>query len=299
MSLRLPLPRGRFLELEPFAVMGIVNATPDSFYAPSRHRALEARDEALAMEASGAAIVDIGGESTRPGSDYVGLEEELERVVPVVEAIRKLSDLPISVDTRKSEVARAALDAGADVINDVSALMHDPEMARLAAQRGVPVVLMHMLGDPKTMQAAPSYVDCPAEVRAFLLSAAGRAQAAGIARDRVLLDPGIGFGKRLEDNLALIARLDELAALGYPMVVGLSRKAFVGAITARPPEGRLSGSIAAALAAHARGARMFRVHDVAETRDALAVFVAIANAAGNAGDESCGDSAPSNGLGLR
>ncbi len=272
---RLPLPRGRFLELEPFAVMAIVNATPDSFYEPSRARAaLEARDAALAALAAGARVVDIGGESTRPGSDYVGEEEELERVVPVVEALRRESDAPISVDTRKAAVARAALAAGADIVNDVSALLHEPETAKIAAAAGAPVVLMHMKGEPKTMQAAPSYGDCPREVAAFLLEAAARAEAAGIPRDRIVLDPGIGFGKRLEDNLSLLSRLDELADLGYPLLVGLSRKSFVGAIAGRPPEGRLAGSLGAACAAFAKGARIFRVHDAAATLDALALFSA-------------------------
>jgi len=274
MGVSLFLPRGRSLELDGRAlVMGIVNATPDSFYPESRRKgAIEARDAALRMEAAGAAIVDLGGESTRPGSEYVGLEEELERVVPVVEAIRKESDVPISVDTRKAAVASAALDAGADIINDVAALAHDPEMAAVVAGHGVPVVLMHMLGDPKTMQHSPVYSDCPAEVRAFLVAAAERAQKAGIGRDRIILDPGIGFGKRLEDNLAVLSRLDELVAEGYPVLVGLSRKAFVGAITGRQVEGRLAGSLGAACAAFAKGARIFRVHDVDETVDALAVL---------------------------
>ncbi len=272
---RLSLPRGRFLELEPFAVMAIVNATPDSFYEPSRRRAaLEARDAALAAFAAGAAVVDIGGESTRPGSDYIEEAEELERVVPVIEAIRRESDAPLSVDTRKAAVARAALAAGADILNDVSALLHEPDAAHAAAEAGAPVVLMHMRGDPKTMQNAPEYGDCPREVATFLAEAARRAEAAGVALDRIVLDPGIGFGKRLEDNLALLARLDELCALGYPLLVGISRKSMIGAITGRPPEGRLAGSLGAACAAYARGARIFRVHDPAETRDALAVFAA-------------------------
>jgi len=261
--------------------MGIVNVTPDSFFAASRSgSARAARDAALAMAAAGAAIVDLGGESTRPGSDYVEADEELERVIPAIEAIRRESDLPLSVDTRKAEVARAALEAGADIVNDVSAL-GDPGMAGLVASRGVPLVLMHMKGDPRTMQEAPSYEDCPAEVFAFLLDAARKAEAAGVGRDRVLLDPGIGFGKRLGDNLALVARLGELAAAGYPILVGLSRKSFVGAITGRPAEGRLAGSLGAACAAYAAGARLFRVHDVAETVDALSVFSA-ARAAGAA-----------------
>ena len=278
---RVPLPRGRALAIgdEPL-VMGVVNVTPDSFFPGSRARgAREARDAALAMAAAGAALVDIGGESTRPGSEYVGEEEELERVLPAIEAIRRESDLPLSVDTRKPAVARAALDAGADIVNDVSALA-EPGMAALAAERGVPVVLMHMRGDPKTMQDAPVYGDCPGEVFAYLLEAARRAEAAGVGRDRVILDPGIGFGKRLGDNLALLARLGELAASGYPILVGLSRKSFVGAITGWPVEGRLAGSLGAACAAYVGGARIFRAHDVAETVDALAVLSAALAAAG-------------------
>jgi dihydropteroate synthase len=267
------LPQGRILELEPFVVMAIVNVTPDSFYAPSRRMAVqEARDAALAAVAAGAGIIDIGGESTRPGSEYVGLDEELERVLPAVEALRKESDVAISVDTRKAAVAAAALDAGADIVNDVSALA-DPDMAAVTASHGAGLVLMHMLGDPKTMQAAPAYADCPAEVASFLSAAAGKALAAGVDPRRIVLDPGVGFGKRLEDNLALISRLDVTGALGYPLLVGLSRKSFVGVITGKGPEGRLPGSLGAACAAWARGARIFRVHDVAETAEALALFV--------------------------
>ncbi len=268
------LPGGRALALEPFCVMAIVNVTPDSFYAPSRRRALdEALAASLAAVAAGAAVIDLGGESTRPGAEYVGLEEELERVIPAVEALRRESAIPISVDTRKAEVARLALAAGADLVNDVSAL-GDPAMAGVAAAAGAGLVLMHMKGQPTTMQDAPSYDDCPAEVRDFLAAAASRALSAGVAPASIALDPGIGFGKRLEDNLALLSRLDVVAALGYPLLVGLSRKSFVGALTGRPPEGRLAGSLGAACAAHARGGRIFRVHDVAETRDALALYVA-------------------------
>jgi dihydropteroate synthase len=269
----LALPRGRSLGLGAPAVMGIVNVTPDSFYAASRRAgALAAAEAALAMEAEGAAIVDVGGESTRPGSEQVGEEEELERVVPAIEAIRARTDLPISVDTRKARVAAAALDAGADAVNDVAALRGDPGMAAAAAARGAAVILMHMRGDPKTMQEAPGYADCAAEVRDFLAAAALSAIAAGIAPGALALDPGIGFGKRLEDNLDLIARLGLLAALGYPIVVGLSRKSFVGALAGRTVDDRLPGSLGAACAARSRGAAIFRVHDVAATVDALRLF---------------------------
>jgi len=256
--------------------MGIVNVTPDSFYAKSRRAsAAEAAQAALAMEAEGAAIVDVGGESTRPGSRPVDEDEELERVIPAIEAIRALSDVAVSVDTRRAAVARAALVAGADVVNDISAL-GDPGMATLAAERGAPVVLMHMKGEPSTMQASPSYADCVGEVVGFLLGAAERALAAGIPRGSIVLDPGIGFGKRLEDNLALLDPDDgavaRLSRAGWPVLVGLSRKSFVGAIAGREPEGRLAGSLGAACAAYVAGARLFRVHDVAETADALAVL---------------------------
>jgi dihydropteroate synthase len=270
------LPRGRVLALDrgPL-VMGIVNLTSDSFYAASRRScALEAAETALAMEAEGAAIVDLGAESTRPGSEYADESAELERVVPAVEAIRARSSIPISIDTRKSAVALAALAAGADMINDVSALRHDPSMAAVAAGAGAALLLMHMKGDPKTMQETPSYVDCASEVRDFLSRSAREALAAGIAHNAILLDPGVGFGKTLGDNLELLARLDALAELGFPLAVGLSRKSFVGALTGRTVEDRLAGSLGAACAACSRGATVFRVHDVAATVDALRVFMA-------------------------
>jgi dihydropteroate synthase len=265
-------------------VMGIVNVTPDSFYPPSRSRSSAlAAEAALAMEAEGAAIIDLGGESTRPGSAEVGEAEELDRVVPAVEAIRARSPVPISVDTRKAAVAAAALAAGADIVNDVSALSADPAMAGLAARSGAAVVLMHMRGEPRTMQDAPAYADCAAEVAAYLAEAADRALAAGIGRDRIILDPGIGFGKRHEDNLDLLARLDLIVGIGFPVLVGLSRKSFVGGVTGRAAEGRLAGSLGAACAAYAAGARIFRVHDVAATVDALAAFAASRRGAARGG----------------
>jgi dihydropteroate synthase len=264
--------------------MGIVNVTPDSFYASSRRRsALDAAEAALAMEAEGAAVIDLGGESTRPGSKRVGEAEELERVVPAIEAIRSRSAIPISVDTRKAAVAAAALAAGAGMVNDISALSFDPAMAALVARSGASVVLMHMQGEPGTMQEAPVYADCAAEVAGYLAEAAGRAIAAGIGRERIILDPGFGFGKRYEDNLDLLARLGLVVGLGFPVLVGMSRKTFVGAATGRGVEARLAGSLGAACAAYAAGASIFRVHDVAETVDALAVFAAVkSNRAGAA-----------------
>ncbi len=284
----LRLPGGRALELGgPALIMGVVNVTPDSFYPGARRAtAREAAEAALAMEAAGAAVVDLGGESTRPGAGPVGEDEELERVIPAIEAIRERSGLPLSVDTRKASVAAEALRAGADMVNDVSALS-DPLMAPLVAERGAAVVLMHMKGEPASMQDAPSYGDCASEVASFLLGAAERAMAAGIARDAILLDPGIGFGKRLEDNLALLDPRDgavaRLSRSGWPVLVGLSRKSLVGAITGRPVEGRLAGSLGAACAARLAGAAFFRVHDVAETADALAAFDRAALLAGRAG----------------
>lgn len=262
-------------------MMGILNVTPDSFWEGSRISGAEAAARtALAMLRAGASILDIGGESTRPGSAYVPEEEEIARVEPAIRAVRAAAaaeglDPVLSVDTRKAAVARAALEAGADMVNDVSALEDDPDLAGLCAERGAPVILMHKKGIPATMQEAPWYEDCAREVRDYLVSAAARARAAGVPGDRILLDPGIGFGKRLEDNLDLLARLAELRSCGYPVVVGLSRKSFIGALTGRPVEERLPGSIAAACAAVLGGADVFRVHDVPETVDALAVFGAI------------------------
>lgn len=261
--------------------MGIVNATPDSFWEGSRVSGVdEAVRTALAMIRGGATLVDIGGESTRPGARYLGAEEEIARVEPIVRGIRKAAadlglDPVLSVDTRKAAVARAALDAGADVVNDISALGDDPDLAALCAEREAGLILMHKKGTPETMQDAPWYEDCAEEVRDFLLAAAERARAAGVRGDRILLDPGIGFGKRLEDNLSLLHRLEELSGCGYPVLVGLSRKSFLGALTGRDVEDRLSGSLAAACAAYLGGADVFRVHDVKETVDALKVFGAI------------------------
>ncbi len=277
----LQLPGARTLELgaKPL-VMGVINVTPDSLYPGARRAgALAAAETALAMEVDGAAIVDVGGESTRPGAEPVTEDEELERVVPAIEAIRSRSAIPLSVDTRRASVARAALDAGADIVNDVSALA-DPAMAVLAAERGSPVVLMHMKGEPRTMQDAPFYEDCAGEVVEFLLNAADRAMKAGVSRNAIILDPGIGFGKRLEDNLALLdarnGAVARLARAGWPVLVGLSRKSMIGALTGKPVEERLAGSLGAACAACLAGACILRVHDVAETVDALGAFWRVA-----------------------
>jgi len=246
--------------------MGIINCTPDSFYDLSRRPGAE--QAALAageMVSQGADILDVGGESTRPGSAYVPEEEELSRVIPVIRAIREKLTVPISVDTRKRRVAEAALDAGADIINDISAMRDDPDMVRLAADRGCPVVLMHMQGTPEDMQKNPRYRDVVDEVKSFLLEQAERAVAAGVDPSRIVLDPGIGFGKRQEDNIVLIRRIAEFREEGYPVLVGLSRKSFIGNILGTPPEERLVGSLTANGWCAARGADILRVHDVKET----------------------------------
>jgi dihydropteroate synthase len=259
-------------------VMGIVNATPDSFSDGGQFATSEdAIAFALAVAEQGAAIVDIGGESTRPGSDPVTMDEELARVLPIIERLREKSDVAISIDTMKPEVARRAIEAGANIVNDVSALS-DPEMAPLVAETGAGLVLMHMQGRPKTMQETPEYGDVIGEVGAFLSARAAVALDAGIPANRIAIDPGIGFGKTLEHNLAIFARLDELAALGYPLLIGPSRKRFIGELTGAPVGGRLAGTVAAITAGVARGARIARVHDVAAAVQALRVADAIGKA---------------------
>lgn len=271
--MRLSLQHGRFLDFSGEAhVMGILNCTPDSFYSSSRVDLPSVVDVAAEMIRDGAGILDLGGESTRPGSSYVSVEEELDRVVPAVAALRSRWDIVLSVDTRKAHVARAAVEAGADIINDVAALSDDPEMAEFCATAGLPVVLMHKKGIPASMQDGPYYDDCVSEVLNFLDERISVAKAAGISADKIILDPGIGFGKRLEDNLVLLAQLDSLVAKGFPVLVGLSRKNFIGQLTGRAVEDRLAGSIAALLFARSRGAAIFRVHDVAASVDALRVF---------------------------
>jgi dihydropteroate synthase len=258
------------------AVMAILNVTPDSFSDGGLHfdpvRAIEA---ALRMEQEGAAILDVGGESTRPGSDGVSDEEELARVVPVIEGIRRRSGVAISIDTRKASVAEAAIDAGATIINDVSALRHDPKMRVLAAERGVPVILMHMRGEPRTMQENPHYDDVVRDVARELTEWRDDALAAGIAADKILVDPGIGFAKTFAHNLTLLAHCDELTAIA-PVVIGASRKGFIGHVTGQPGgSARMAGSLATVAAAHRCGAVAVRVHDVRETVDFLKVLNAI------------------------
>ncbi len=274
---RLLLPRGRSLALDAGPlVMGIVNRTPDSFYAASRSASEEeAVRAALAMVAEGADIVDVGGESSRPGAAYVGEDEEISRVVPFIERFRAASPAPVSVDTRKAGVAEAALRAGADIVNDISALEDDPALGRLIAREGAAVVLMHKKGDPGNMQVAPSYEDAPREIAAYLAARAEAALSLGVRRDSIVLDPGIGFGKRVEDNLDILKHLAEIAALGYPVLIGLSRKSFLGAVTGRETAGRLEATSAAHAIAVAAGADILRAHDVAAAKDAAAVARAV------------------------
>jgi len=257
-------------------VMGILNVTPDSFsdgglFAESSDAVAHAR----AMLEARADIVDVGGESTRPGSDQVRVEDEIGRVLPVVEEFAH-EGVPVSIDTRHAEVAAACVEAGASIINDVSGF-GDSAMIDLAASTDAGLVVMHMQGEPRTMQVEPHYDDVVAEVSTFLLQRASQLEAAGVARERIAIDPGLGFGKTTEHNLELLRRLPEIVALGYPVVVGASRKRFIGELTGvAEPRERLAGSLAAALMAVAGGAAVVRVHDVAETVQALRVARAIA-----------------------
>jgi dihydropteroate synthase len=277
------LSGGRSIVFEgPCLVMAVVNCNNDSFYVPNttqgRGSEAQAVETALKAMEDGAAIVDFGGESTRPGAEYIEEEEELRRVIPVIESFRRYSTLPVSVDTRKAAVARAAIDAGADIINDVSALEDDPIMLPLCAELGVPVILMHKKGKPRDMQKSPEYSDAAVEVKDYLLGRALAAQKGGLPKNKIMLDPGIGFGKRLEDNLALINRLAEIRSTDYPVVIALSRKSFIGEITGRDAGGRLAGTIAANAAAIMGGADIIRVHDVKEAVDLTKVLYAIKGA---------------------
>jgi dihydropteroate synthase len=260
-------------------VMGVVNVTPDSFSDGGRFLDQDAAlAHALQLIADGADILDIGGESTRPGAETVSQDDELARVVPLIAAIRARSDVAISIDTMKPAVARAAVAAGATIWNDVAALRFSPDAPDVAAELGCEVVLMHMLGQPGTMQDAPAYDDVVSEVEAFLLARAEVALSAGVARGRIWLDPGIGFGKTPQHNLALIAALPRLVALGYPVLLGASRKRFIAALDplSADPETRLGGSLAAHLAGAAAGVAAVRAHDVRETAQALEIWSAIA-----------------------
>jgi dihydropteroate synthase len=256
-------------------LMGVVNVTPDSFSDGGLFLdPVAAIAHGRELAAAGAEILDVGGESTRPGAKSVAAEEELRRVVPVIEGLREL-ECGISIDTSKAAVAAAALDAGATIVNDVTALRGDPEMAQLCVERGATIVLMHMLGEPRTMQQDPRYGDVVGEVKAFLAERLGAAVGSGVAEERVWLDPGIGFGKTAAHNMELLRRLSELRELGRPLVVGTSRKSFIGKLDGSAAGERLGGTIASSVLAAAEGAEVLRVHDVAEVRQALAVAAAI------------------------
>ncbi len=263
--------------------MGIINCTPDSFYPGSRRETIdEAVARALSMEKSGADIIDIGGESTRPGSEYVDDAEESERVLPVIREIRDKSEVIISVDTRKASVAEKALEDGADIVNDISALRDDPELPTLVAERKVPVVLMHMRGTPKNMQIGPYYENATREIIEELEVFCLKAIDAGIDKEKIIVDPGIGFGKRFHDNLTVIKNLSSFKRLGFPLLVGLSRKSFLGTIISEdgkplPVEERLFATIAANAFCAMEGADILRVHDVKETVDMLRTLQAIKN----------------------
>lgn len=264
--------------LELMQIMGILNVTPDSFsdggnfFAPE-----EAVEYALRMVEEGADIIDVGGESSRPGAAPVSVEEELRRVIPVIRALRALSSVAISVDTTKAIVAAQAVEAGATMINDISAGCFDPEMFSVAARFQVPICLMHMQGTPKTMQENPAYENVTLEVKNFLRERIAVATAAGIAREKIIVDPGIGFGKRVEDNLALLQKLAALQELGCPILVGASRKSFIGALTGASVENRLPGSLAAGALALRGGTQILRVHDVAATKQFVLVFKCLKN----------------------
>ncbi|MBD3297526.1 MAG: dihydropteroate synthase [candidate division Zixibacteria bacterium] len=257
--------------------MGVLNCTPDSFSDGGQFYDRDvAIDHAHQMIADGVDIIDVGGESTRPGSDPVDPDEQIERTMPVIEAIRRVWPGPISIDTTQSSVAKAALDAGANWINDVTALRDDPQMVILAAARHTALVLMHMLGTPRTMQESPQYRDVVREVTDFLTERAAYAESQGVPKDRIVIDPGIGFGKTIDHNLELLRHCRDLANHGYRLLIGASRKSFIGKITGMPVDTRLDGSVAVAVWSALRGASIVRVHDVAETRRALDVVGAIA-----------------------
>ena len=255
----------------PAFVMGILNATPDSFFSQSRGGI----EIAKKMISGSTDIIDIGGESSRPGSEYVTAEEEIKRVIPVIEEIRKISDIPISVDTRKYEVMKAAFEAGADILNDISALEDDERLALFAAETKIPVILMHKRGNPLTMQKNTAYKNVFDEVNDYLKSRVNFAKNSGIAEDKIWLDAGIGFGKNTSDNFQLIRRCGEICDGKYPVLMALSRKTCIGDITGKTTEDRLSGTIAANLIAVQKGASLIRVHDTSEAADSLKILSAL------------------------
>ena len=260
-------------------IMGVLNVTPDSFSDGGRFLKLDdAVSQGMKMIEEGADIIDVGGESTRPGSDPLSAEEELSRVIPVIESLFAKSDLPISIDTYKAEVARRALDAGAQMINDISALRFDPEMKNVAAEFGVPVVLMHIKGTPKEMQKEPHYDDVIAEITEYLTESMRMAEEAGIDGKKIIVDPGIGFGKRIRDNLNILKKLKEFSILRCPILIGCSRKSFIGRVLDLPVEERLEGSLAALAVVVMNGANIVRVHDVKESKRVVRLVDAITRA---------------------
>lgn len=257
-------------------VMGILNVTPDSFSDGGRYfDSQKAIGRGLELAEEGADVIDIGGESTRPGARPLSAQEEIERVLPVIRGLRRALSIPLSIDTYKAEVARAVLDAGADVVNDISALRFDPAMVSLIVREKVPVVLMHMQGTPQTMQTSPHYEDVLRQVKDFLSRRVAFALGAGVAPERIVIDPGIGFGKNLEHNLALLRGIPSLTSVGQPVLVGPSRKTFIGKILNLGPDDRLEGSLAAAVAAVLGGAHMIRMHDVKEAKRAITLADAL------------------------
>ena len=259
-------------------VMGILNITPDSFYDGGADASAEAAiARGLALVTEGADLLDIGGESSRPGSDPVSESEELRRVLPVIKGLRERTGIPISIDTTKATVAREAIALGATIVNDISAMQFDEAMTGLVAETGASIILMHMLGTPKTMQKAPSYDRVVEDLCTFFEARIAAAMDAGISRDKILIDPGIGFGKRLDDNLSILRDLKRFRTFEVPVVVGLSRKSFLGQLTGGDPQDRLAGTIAANAVAVARGADIIRVHDVKEGRQTADVAVRLRN----------------------
>ncbi|HEK85738.1 MAG: dihydropteroate synthase [Candidatus Saccharicenans sp.] len=271
--------RGQKLTIGPRPwIMGVVNVTPDSFSDGGKfYNVDKAVERALELVGQGARIIDIGGESTRPGAREVPAEEELQRVIPVIKRLRPKTSALISADTRKSLVAQAALEEGADIINDISAFSHDPKMAQVVAAFQVPVIIMHMLGTPETMQLNPQYRNLLFDLKYFFLDRIRQAREAGIPEDRIILDPGIGFGKTLEHNLTIINHLDYFLDLNKPILVGPSRKSFIGGILGVPADQRLEGTISAVLISLIRGASLIRVHDVLEIKRALQTAESIVN----------------------
>ena len=264
-----------FIDLSVPRIMGIVNVTPDSFSDGGQFNQLDAAlFQVERMLADGATFIDVGGESTRPGAAEVAVQQEIERVIPVIDAIVQRFDCVVSIDTSKARVMHEAVAHGAGLINDVRALQ-EPGALTTAAQSGVPVCLMHMQGQPRTMQDAPDYVDVVADVAAFLTARAAECVAAGISKNHILLDPGFGFGKNLQHNYRLLAHLDKLACLDFPLLIGLSRKSMIGNVLEKPVEQRLIGSVTGALLAAQRGAKILRVHDVGPTMDALKIMQAM------------------------